>query len=268
MTLRAARSRPASSARRAVSTGRCSATSSATASAAMHAGPPGEANTRRARPPINAERTTFASATTTLGSEIAENLLLSHASRLALLGNLRGEAAEHLSLHVSGKLRCLPRQEEAGRASSPGYEDDVVGAEHLARAIPKVSNSHDFHVVTVVDTTTARKGPAESCQIRSSLRLRSPTALSRPRRPASGQRTTTRRGRSPSGTFRNSGRTTRLKPGACDAIGSGLARRLRIGLAPTPLAGRGEGRVPALEGLMAACLHDAPQGRAWSSRLR
>jgi hypothetical protein len=35
-----------------------------------HRGPTEEAKTTRARPPISAERTTFASATTALGSEI------------------------------------------------------------------------------------------------------------------------------------------------------------------------------------------------------
>jgi hypothetical protein len=54
--------------------GMCRAISSATASAARNRGPCGEAITRRARPPISAERTTFASATTAGGSEIAEYL--------------------------------------------------------------------------------------------------------------------------------------------------------------------------------------------------
>ncbi len=64
-------------------------------------GPALDAKMMRARPPISAERTTFASATTTLGSEIAENLLLGHPLRLALLRDLLGQAQEEdFALHV------------------------------------------------------------------------------------------------------------------------------------------------------------------------
>src|SRR3970040_621248 len=68
MTLSAARSRAASSARRSANAGTCSAISSATAWAARHVGPAGDAKTRRARSPISAERT-FASATRAGGSQ-------------------------------------------------------------------------------------------------------------------------------------------------------------------------------------------------------
>jgi hypothetical protein len=53
--------------------------SAATASAATHLGPWADAITRRARPPISAERMTFASATTTGGSEIVKHLSLADA---------------------------------------------------------------------------------------------------------------------------------------------------------------------------------------------
>ena len=59
--------------------GRCSAISSATASAAMHCGPCCVAITNRARPPISAEKTTLAAATTAAGGEIVDNLLLARA---------------------------------------------------------------------------------------------------------------------------------------------------------------------------------------------
>jgi hypothetical protein len=54
--------------------GRCRATSSATAWVETHDGPCGDATIRRARPPISAERTTFASATISGGSEIVHDL--------------------------------------------------------------------------------------------------------------------------------------------------------------------------------------------------
>jgi hypothetical protein len=60
----------------------------ATASAAMQRGPWAEAMTRRARPPMSAERTTFASATTAAGSEIVEDLLLADALRAELGADL------------------------------------------------------------------------------------------------------------------------------------------------------------------------------------
>ena len=66
------------------------AISIATASAATHRGPCGEAITRRARPPISAERTTLASVTTAAGSEIVEHLLLAHAVGLELRADLLG----------------------------------------------------------------------------------------------------------------------------------------------------------------------------------
>src|SRR3990172_10689458 len=108
MTLRAARRRAASSPRRPASAGTCSATSSATAWAARQLGPAGEAKTSRARPPISADRMTLASATTTGGSEIAQDLLLGHASRRPLRRDLIGEAQEHLAPHVLRKLGRIP----------------------------------------------------------------------------------------------------------------------------------------------------------------
>src|SRR5215211_2416248 len=109
MTLSAARRRAASSPRRSARVGTCSATSSATAWAARHVGPAGEAKTRRARPPISAERTTFASATTAGGSEIAQDLLLGHTSSLPLRRDLVGQAQEDLSPHILWELRAFPR---------------------------------------------------------------------------------------------------------------------------------------------------------------
>lgn len=49
---------------------------------------------------MSAERTTFASATTTLGSEIAQNLLLADASSLALQRDLLREPQKDLASHV------------------------------------------------------------------------------------------------------------------------------------------------------------------------
>jgi len=68
------------------------AISSATASAATQRGPCGEAITSRARPPISAERTTLASATTAAGSEIVEHLLLVCAAGFELRADLFGQA--------------------------------------------------------------------------------------------------------------------------------------------------------------------------------
>src|ERR1700739_3042533 len=70
--------------------GMCRAISAATASAATQRGPGGEAITRRARPPMRADRTTFASATTAGGSEIAEYLLFVHVLRLQRRADLLG----------------------------------------------------------------------------------------------------------------------------------------------------------------------------------
>jgi hypothetical protein len=68
----------------------CRAISLAMASGAMHRGPCSEAITRRARPPMRAERTTFASATTAGGSEIAKDLLLADVLRLKRRTDLLG----------------------------------------------------------------------------------------------------------------------------------------------------------------------------------
>ena len=80
--------------------GMCRVISAATASAAMHRGPWGEAMTRRARPPISAARTTLASATTAAGSEIVENLFLARAFGVELSADLLGQAHEHLAANV------------------------------------------------------------------------------------------------------------------------------------------------------------------------
>jgi len=103
------------------------------------------------------DRTTFASATTTSGSEIAEDILLGHTASLALRRDLIGQAQEHLPANVVGDLGCVPRQEEAGGEPIAGDEDDVVGAEHLARLVAEGSNRHNLHVVTLVATTRFRK---------------------------------------------------------------------------------------------------------------
>jgi hypothetical protein len=118
----------------------------------MHLGPSGEAKTRRARPPISAERTTFASATTAAGSEVAEDILLAHTARRALGGNLIRQTEKHLALDVRWEISRTPRQEEPRRPTFAGDQDDVVGAEHLARAIPEVTNRHHSHVITSVVT--------------------------------------------------------------------------------------------------------------------
>jgi len=130
----------------------CSATSSATAWAVGQLGPAGEAKTSRARLPISADRMTLASATTAGGSEIAPDLLLRHASSLALRRDLIGEAQEHLAPDVLRKLGRIPGQEEPGGPALPGDEDDVVGAKHLARSIAELSDRYDSHVITSVVT--------------------------------------------------------------------------------------------------------------------
>jgi hypothetical protein len=63
-----------------------------TASAATQRGGCGVAMTSRARPPMSAERTTLASATTAAGSEIVEDLLLFGALFGELCADLFGEA--------------------------------------------------------------------------------------------------------------------------------------------------------------------------------
>ncbi len=106
----------------------------------------------RARPPVSAERMTFASATTTGGSEIAQNLLLGHPSSRTLRSDLLGEAEKHLAAHVSRELRGVPGQEKPSGPAVTGHEDDVVGPKHLARPIAKVPHSHHSHVITMVAT--------------------------------------------------------------------------------------------------------------------
>jgi hypothetical protein len=68
------------------------AISTATASAATQRGGCGVAMTSRARPPMSAERTTLASATTAAGSEIVEDLLLCGSLFGELCADLFGEA--------------------------------------------------------------------------------------------------------------------------------------------------------------------------------
>ncbi len=106
----------------------------------------------RARPPISAERMTFASATTAGGSEIAENLLLGHPSSLTLCRDLLREAQKHLASHIGRELRGVPGQEEPSGPALTGHENDVVGAKHLARPIAKVPHGHNSHVITMVAT--------------------------------------------------------------------------------------------------------------------
>ena len=110
------------------------------------------------RQPISAERTKFASATTAGGTEIAEDPLLGHTASRALCRDLGGQAQEHFPAEAVGKLGCVPRKEEAGGLSVAGNEDDVVGAEHLARSVAKRSNRHNLHVTTLVATTLRRRG--------------------------------------------------------------------------------------------------------------
>src|SRR5687768_7760876 len=78
--------------------------SRATASAATQRGPCGEAITSRARPPMSAERTTLASATTAAGSEIVEDLLLGGSLLGELRADLLGEAQEHFAAHLEGNV--------------------------------------------------------------------------------------------------------------------------------------------------------------------
>lgn len=101
---------------------------------------------------MSAARMTFASATTAGGSEIADDLLLGHPSSLALRRDLIGETQKHLASHVSRKLRGIPGQEEPRWSSLTGDEDDVIGAEHLARPIAEVSHRNYAHVTTIVVT--------------------------------------------------------------------------------------------------------------------
>ena len=72
--------------------------STATASTARHLGPCADASL--ARPPISADRTTFASATTTAGSEIVEHLLLGDAVRLERRADLLRQLEEHLAANL------------------------------------------------------------------------------------------------------------------------------------------------------------------------
>jgi hypothetical protein len=85
--------------------GTCRAISTATASTATQRGPAADAITRRARPPISADRTTFASATTTVGSEIVEHLLLGHAVGFELRADLLRQTLEHLATNLDWQLR-------------------------------------------------------------------------------------------------------------------------------------------------------------------
>src|SRR6266545_1956589 len=152
MTCSAANSSATSRRRCSASRGMWRAISSATASAATQRGPCGEAITRRARPPMSAERMTLASATTAAGSEIVEHLLLAGALLVELGADLLGEAQEHFAAHLERQLGRVPRQEEASWGAVAGDEDDVLGAEHLAGAVTEVADGHDLHVVTLVVT--------------------------------------------------------------------------------------------------------------------
>ena len=106
----------------------------------------------RARPPISADRITFASATTAVGSEIAQNLLLGHPSSLTLRRDLLGQAQKHLAAHVSRELRGVPGQEEPRGPALTGHEDDVLRPKHLARPVAEVSDRYHSHVITMVVT--------------------------------------------------------------------------------------------------------------------
>lgn len=152
------------------------AISTATASAATQRGAWGEAITRRARPPISADRTTLASVTTAAGSEIVEDLLLGCALGLELRADLFGEAQEHFAANLDGQLWRVPWQVEAGRGAVAGNEDHVVGVEHLAGAVAEVANGHDLHVVTFVVTqwmvAAERSGGKRSRQATDGFRWR------------------------------------------------------------------------------------------------
>jgi len=152
MTCSAAKSSAGSRRRCFASRGRWRVISTATASAAMQRGPCGEAITSRARPPISAERIALASATTAVGSEIVEHLLLARALLSQLGADLLGEAQEHFTANLDRELGRVPGQEEAGGGAVAGDEDDVVGAEHLACAVAEIANGHDLHVGTSVVT--------------------------------------------------------------------------------------------------------------------
>jgi hypothetical protein len=92
----------------------------------MQVGPSADAKTRRARSPISAERTTFASATTASGSEVAEEILLAHATRLALSRDLIRQPEKHLASNIRRELRRGPRQKKPSWAPLACDEDDVV----------------------------------------------------------------------------------------------------------------------------------------------
>ena len=55
------------------------------------------------------DRTTFASATTTVGGEIVEHLLLTDAVGLERRADLLGHAQEHPATNLDWQLRRLPR---------------------------------------------------------------------------------------------------------------------------------------------------------------
>ena len=79
------------------------------------------ARTSCARPPISAERTTLASATTATGSEIVEDLLLAGALWLGeLCADLLGKSQEHFAAHLDGHLRACPRANRSRRGRRRG----------------------------------------------------------------------------------------------------------------------------------------------------
>src|SRR5579859_3057702 len=137
--------------------GRCSNTSSPTPAGLSTRGAASWIKTARARPPMVAESTTFASATRTSGSfEIGEELLLLHAFLVEFPSGSIREFGINALPNVVRQVGPIPRQKEPGWLPVASHEENLMRAHHLARPITKVSKCNNLHVVTSVATILPR----------------------------------------------------------------------------------------------------------------
>jgi hypothetical protein len=108
-----------------------------------------------ARPPISADRTTFASATSAAGSsEVGKDLSFGNALGLHLPTGPPRKLNVKASLHVIRKIRLIPGHEETGWEPIAGDEDEVTRAKHLRSTVTKVPKRCHLHVITSVTTIT------------------------------------------------------------------------------------------------------------------
>lgn len=88
--------------------------------------------------------TSSASGSTALG-KIGQYLLLGHSRRLALRSNPISKLGEKFALEVNREIGLVPRYIESRRFAVARNEDYLLGAEHLACVMKKISDRNNLH---------------------------------------------------------------------------------------------------------------------------